>query len=47
VIEEFADSLKSIKSGRASNDIFDELEVKAYGEIQRLGDLCQTVVRGQ
>ena len=32
--------LKAIKSGRASNDIFDELEVKAYGEMQRFGDLC-------
>lgn len=41
------EKLKAIKSGRASNDIFDDLEVKAYGEIQRFGDLCQTVVRGQ
>ena len=46
VIEIFEDNLKKIKSGRASNDIFDELEVKAYGEMSRLGDLCQTIVRG-
>ena len=39
--------LKGIKSGRATNDIFDEIEVKAYGEMQMFGDLCQTVVRGQ
>ena len=46
VIDMFEDNLKKIKSGRASNDIFDELEVKAYGEMTRLGDLCQTIVRG-
>ena len=41
------DKLKSIKTGRATNDIFDDLEVKAYGEMQCFQDLCQTVVRGQ
>ena len=46
-LESLDDELKAIKSGRASNDIFDELEVKAYGEMQRFGDLCQTIVRGQ
>ena len=32
-LEELDESLKNIKSGRASNDIFDEIEVKAYGEM--------------
>ena len=40
------EDLKSIKSGRASNDIFDEIQVKAYGEMHPFGDLCQTIVRG-
>ena len=39
-LDNLSEQLKTIKSGRASNDIFDELEVKAYGEIQRFGDLC-------
>ena len=47
VLELLDDDLKQIKSGRASNDIFDEIEVKAYGEMTRFGDLCQTIVRGQ
>jgi ribosome recycling factor len=38
--------MRSIKSGRASNDIFDELEVNAYGEMHPFGDLTQTIVRG-
>ena len=42
----FEDDLKTIKSGRATNDVFDDLEVKAYGEMQSFGDLCQTIVRG-
>ena len=40
------DELKAIKSGRATNDVFDDIEVKAYGEIYPFGDLCQTIVRG-
>lgn len=46
VIEIFEEDLKTIKSGRATNDVFDDLEVKAYGEMQPFGDLCQTIVRG-
>ena len=40
------DDLTTIKSGRASNDIFDDLQVKAYGEFHNFQDLCQTIVRG-
>ena len=47
VLETLEEKLKNIKSNRASNDVFDELPVKAYGEIQRFGALTQTIVRGQ
>lgn len=40
------DNLQSIKSGRATPTIFDELEVKAYGETQMFCDLATTVVQG-
>lgn len=40
------EALSSIKSGRASTKIFDDLEVKAYGEMQMFCDLAQTVVQG-
>uniref|UniRef100_A0A7S3CKV0 Ribosome recycling factor domain-containing protein n=1 Tax=Strombidium rassoulzadegani TaxID=1082188 RepID=A0A7S3CKV0_9SPIT len=45
VLEDIEEKLAQIKSGRASNDIFDDLEVKAYGESQVFQDLCQTIVR--
>ena len=41
VLEE---SLASIKSGRASPTIFNDILVKAYGEEYPLGDLATTVV---
>ena len=40
------ESLGSISSGRASPTIFNDLEVKAYGENYPLGDLAQTSVQG-
>ena len=40
------DDLSSIKSGRATGDVFDDLMVKAYGEMQPFSSLCQTIVRG-
>lgn len=40
------DALAAIKSGRASPTIFDEIEVKAYGENQLFSDLATTVVQG-
>ena len=46
VLEMMEDDLTTIKSGRASNDIFDDLQVKAYGEHHHFSDLCQTIVRG-
>jgi ribosome recycling factor len=46
ILEELEVQLKSIKTGRATNDIFDDLEVKAYGESQKFGDLCKTIVKG-
>ena len=45
-MELLEEDLASIKSGRATNDVFDDLEVKAYGEMFPFGDLCQTIVRG-
>ena len=47
VVEDLEESFKAIKSGRASNDIFDELDVHVYGDTCRFGDLCQTIVRGE
>ena len=32
-LDEMAESVAAIKSGRATPDIFDDLEVKAYGEM--------------
>lgn len=46
VLESLENDLKSIKSGRATGDIFDDLDVKAYGEMTKFGELCQTIVRG-
>ena len=34
------EALDSIKSGRASTKIFDEVEVKAYGEVQQFCDVA-------
>ena len=34
------EKLSKIKSGRASADIFDDIQVKAYGEMMDFGDLC-------
>ncbi len=45
-MEELEEEIKSIKSGRASPDIFDDLEVSAYGEKHVFKDLCQTLVKG-
>ena len=44
--EELKDSLASIKSGRASPTIFNDIPVKAYGEEYPLGELATTVVQG-
>ena len=40
--EEFS----AIKGSRASPDLFDDLQVKAYGEMQDFIDVAQTIVRG-
>ena len=40
------EKLNSIKSGRASPRIFDDIEVKAYGETHLFQDVAQTVVQG-
>jgi ribosome recycling factor len=39
-------TLKLIRSGRASPNIFDHLEVMAYGEKHPFSDMCQTIVKG-
>ena len=41
------EEFKKIKSSRASQDIFDDLEVKAYGEMQSFQDVAKTLVKGE
>ena len=38
------EELSKVNSGRASPQIFNDLEVKAYGEMYPFGDLATTVV---
>ena len=45
-IEMLREEYASIKGSRASADLFDDLEVKAYGEMQSFQDIAQTIVRG-
>jgi ribosome recycling factor len=45
-LESLEEEMNQIKSGRASPTIFNDLEVKAYGEMQMFGDLAMTVVQG-
>jgi ribosome recycling factor len=45
-LESLEEEMDQIKSGRASPTIFNDLEVKAYGEMQMFGDLAMTVVQG-
>lgn len=40
------EELDSIKSGRASPTMFDDLEVKAYGETHLMKDLATISVQG-
>ena len=40
------EELSKVNSGRASPQIFSDLEVKAYGEMYPFGDLATTVVQG-
>ena len=39
-------SLKEIKSGRAAPNMFDHIEVVAYGEKHKFSDLGQVIVKG-
>jgi ribosome recycling factor len=39
-------ALKLIRSGRASPNIFDHIEIVAYGEKHPFTDMCQTIVKG-
>uniref|UniRef100_A0A7S3MJH8 Ribosome recycling factor domain-containing protein n=1 Tax=Favella ehrenbergii TaxID=182087 RepID=A0A7S3MJH8_9SPIT len=45
-LESLNESLASIKSGRASPTIFNDVMCRAYGEEYPLGDLATTVVQG-
>ncbi len=45
-IEELEEALKEVRSGRASPNMFDHLEVVAYGEKHPFADLCQVIVKG-
>ena len=40
------EEIQEVKSGRASPNIFDNLEVNAYGEKHTFSDLSQTIVKG-
>ena len=40
------ESLKQVRTGRASPNMFDHLEVTAYGEKHPFVDLCQVIVKG-
>ena len=40
------EDFKSIKGSRAQADLFDDLEVMAYGEMQDFQDVAQTIVKG-
>ena len=45
-IDEMEEEYSQIKSSRASADLFDDLEVKAYGEMQPFQEVAQTIVKG-
>lgn len=45
-IEGLEEALKDIHSGRASPNMFDHLEIVAYGEKHPFADLCQVIVKG-
>ena len=45
-IAELDESLKQIRSGRAAPNMFDHLEVVAYGEKHPFSDMCQVIVKG-
>ena len=40
------EALKQIRTGRAAPNMFDHLEVTAYGEKHPFSDLCQVIVKG-
>lgn len=46
LITDIEEALKQVKTGRASPNIFDHLEVTAYGEKHPFTDLCQVIVKG-
>ena len=45
-LEELEEALKQVRSGRASPNMFDHIEVTAYGEKHPFADLCQVIVKG-
>ncbi len=46
VVIQFGKDLQEIRSGRATQRMFDDLQVSAYGEKYPFADLCQVMVRG-
>lgn len=46
MIDDLDEKIATIKSGRASTDIFNDIEINAYGEKHPFADLCQTIVKG-
>lgn len=45
-LAKLSEAMKQIRSGRASPNIFDHLEITAYGEKHPFTDLCQVIVKG-
>ena len=46
IVDSMDEALKQIKTGRASPNMFDHMEVQAYGEKHPFADLCQVIVKG-
>lgn len=46
IVSSLDEALKQVKSGRASSNMFDHMEVTTYGEKHPFSDLCQVIVKG-
>jgi ribosome recycling factor len=46
LIHDLEESLKQVRTGRAAPNMFDHLEITAYGEKHPFPDLCQVIVKG-
>ena len=46
-VDEFEEDLTQLKGYRATPNMFDEVQIHAYGDIYDLSELGQTIVRGE